>query len=114
MVMSDRARAQESAVPSATWQGTRGVRTADQGAESGATTSTGKLTNLMATDKLTNLMSTGKLTNLMATGKLTNLMATDADLIGRIAWFVWVLACWSWSLASLPLVIATPITSDCL
>ena len=96
MVMSDRARAQESAVPSATWQGTRGVRTADQGAESGATTSTGKLTNLMAT------------------GKLTNLMATDADLIGRIAWFVWVLACWSWSLASLPLVIATPITSDCL
>ena len=42
-----------------------------------------------------------------STGKLTNLMATDADLIGRIAWFVWVLACWSWSLASLPLVIAT-------
>ena len=105
MVMSDRARAQESAVPSATWQGTRGVGTVEQGAESGATTSTGKLTNLMATDKLTNLTSTGK---------LTNLMATDADLIGRIAWFVWVLACWSWSLASLPLVIATPITSDCL
>ena len=48
MVMSDRARAQESAVPSATWQGTRGVGTAEQGAESGATTSTGKLTNLMA------------------------------------------------------------------
>ena len=87
MVMSDRARVQESAVPSATWQGTRGVRTVDQGAESGAMTST---------------------------GKLTNLMATDADLIGRIAWFVWVLACWSWSLASIPLVIATPITSDCL
>ena len=101
MVMSDRARAQESAVPSATWQGTRGVGTADQGAESGATTSTGKLTNLMATA-------------IRSTGKLTNLMATDADLIGRIAWFVWVLACWSWSLASLPLVIATPITSDCL
>ena len=85
MVMSDRARAQESAVPSATWQGTRGVGTVDQGAESGATTST---------------------------GKLTNLMATDADLIGRIAWFVWVLACWSWSLASLPLVIATLMATD--
>jgi hypothetical protein len=76
--VANRARAEKSAVPSATWQGTRVVGAAEEGAELGATTST---------------------------GKLTNLMATDADLIGRIAWFVWVLACWSWSLASLPLVL---------
>lgn len=40
-----------------------------------------------------------------SSGKLTNLMATDADRIGRAEWLVFVLAQWTWSVASLPAVL---------
>ena len=41
----------------------------------------------------------------LSTGEQTNLMATDADLIGRTEWLLWVVASWTWSVCSLPAIL---------
>ena len=35
-------------------------------------------------------------------GVLTNLMATDADKVGKVEWFGWFVASWTWAVVSLP------------